>query len=120
MQNGFKKCIFYGTPSPGLAKASLVYLGMENKPISLPLFWPGPSTPNFHQNYENPNIPLKEVKHKDSDIFRRCASLGSNSRGGFKCSELIDFSIAKPRICDQSKEITASVCTRNRVSGAFC
>ena len=83
------------------------------------MFWPGPSTPNFHQNYENPNIPLKEVKHKDSDIFRRCTSLGSNFRGGFKCFEPIDFSIAKPRICDQSKEITASVCTRNRVSGAF-
>ena len=47
MQNGFKKCIFYGTPSPGLAKASLVYLGRENKPIFCLCFGLGPAPLTF-------------------------------------------------------------------------
>ena len=119
MQNGFKKCIFYGTPSPGLAKASLVYLGRENKPIFCLCFGLGPAPLTFTKIMKILISLLRRLNIRIVIFLDDVLLLGRNSRGGFKCFEPIDFSIAKPRICDQSKEITASVCTRNRVSGAF-
>lgn len=115
VQNRPKGCIFLPPTTPDTQEICPVSVERPNLRVSLPLFWPRPSTENIHQVIEGANSSASSSKHKDNYLFGRYVDNEPVCRRISGSTGNINLSPATFGVCDQSKEITFNTSSENRI-----